>query len=575
MRHITKKTKVFLTGALVFLFAISATAALATSNITGSGTSNYVPKFNSGTSVTQGMVYDNGTNVGIGTTGPGAKFNVYTTTGADGLEINGTNNPAMRFDNAGNVKAYIGLPTNGGNFSNDAAANDLVIRTQTGGKIIFNTNGGGASTIAINGGNVGMGKTNPGYKLDVNGSVNATKICINGSCQSSWPSGGSGSGGATISGTENYIEKVTGPASLGDSHIFDNATDVGINVSSGHFIVNGGSISLNGATAITGQMQITSGNPGAGKVLTSDAGGNTTWQTPASGGGSGGSSQFTTGGSNIYYNNSSGSVGIGTTNPSNGELTVYGRSNGNSSAAIYARTGGGASSLGVVVDGGTIGLVSHGDTYGIQGVGTSNVGASGGSGIGVYGQGGSGAGIYGVGTNSAGVSGHSTAGNGVEGYGPVGVYGSGSNYGVYAAGSNALYAVGNDISVYGDVNRSTRYAAYFSGAGYLGATAWQTPSDRRLKENIKYFADASLNALNLISQLRPASFDYIKGEKNTVGFIAQDVQPIIPGLISTDSTTGMLSMQTTNLVPYLVKGMQEQQAEIAALQAQVAALQAK
>ncbi len=39
-------------------------------------------------------------------------------------------------------------------------------------------------------GNVGIGTTGPGYKLDVNGSANATQLCIAGVCQSSWPSGG-------------------------------------------------------------------------------------------------------------------------------------------------------------------------------------------------------------------------------------------------------------------------------------------------------------------------------------------------------------------------------------------------
>ena len=41
-------------------------------------------------------------------------------------------------------------------------------------------------------GNVGVGTNNPGYKLDVNGQMNATQVCVAGDCRSSWPAAGSG-----------------------------------------------------------------------------------------------------------------------------------------------------------------------------------------------------------------------------------------------------------------------------------------------------------------------------------------------------------------------------------------------
>jgi hypothetical protein len=57
---------------------------------------------------------------------------------------------------------------------------------------------------------------------------------------------------------------------------------------------------------VAGQIKITGGSPGAGKVLTSDASGLASWTTAAS-------SQWTTTGSNIYF--STGNVGIGTPSP--------------------------------------------------------------------------------------------------------------------------------------------------------------------------------------------------------------------------------------------------------------------
>jgi ribosomal protein S6E (S10) len=57
---------------------------------------------------------------------------------------------------------------------------------------------------------------------------------------------------------------------------------------------------------VDGQVKITGGNPGSGKVLTSDAVGLTSWQTLSS-------NPWVSSGSNIYYNN--GMVGIGTASP--------------------------------------------------------------------------------------------------------------------------------------------------------------------------------------------------------------------------------------------------------------------
>lgn len=61
---------------------------------------------------------------------------------------------------------------------------------------------------------------------------------------------------------------------------------------------------------ILGSLRIRIGNPVAGMVLTSDAQGNASWQTPSGGGGG---SNWTVSGSNIYR--PTGYVGIGTTNP--------------------------------------------------------------------------------------------------------------------------------------------------------------------------------------------------------------------------------------------------------------------
>jgi hypothetical protein len=100
------------------------------------------------------------------------------------------------------------------------------------------------------------------------------------------------------------------------------------------------------------------------------------------------------------------------------------------------------------------------------------------------------------------------------------------------------------------------------GYGYLRAAAWTYGSDRRMKKNIKYFN----GGLGKILQLNPVRFDYIRGQTNQLGFIAQDVQGIIPEAVTVaDNQTGYLGLKTDFIIPYLVNAIKEQQKEIESL----------
>ena len=80
--------------------------------------------------------------------------------------------------------------------------------------------------------------------------------------------------------------------------------------------------------------------------------------------------------------------------------------------------------------------------------------------------------------------------------------------------------------------------------------------------------------LNTILQLKPVNFQWIKGEENDLGFIAQDVADIIPEAVDTNWNSDLL-MRYESIIPILTKAIQEQNALIKALEQRILILENK
>jgi len=139
--------------------------------------------------------------------------------------------------------------------------------------------------------------------------------------------------------------------------------------------------------------------------------------------------------------------------------------------------------------------------------------------------------------------------------------------GGYTGSASPISATGSNWIVLSD--GAATIGAYYQTTGANGwyqknnSTVWSTTSDIRIKKNI-----ISLESgLNVITALRPVEFDYIKNDKHDIGFIAQEYREVLPAQIS-EGEDGMLALNQ-NLVPYLVKAIQEQQALITDLQARL------
>ena len=207
--------------------------------VNGSGTVNYIPKWTGTTLLADSQLFDNGTNVGIGTATPNRKLTVSGNGTLLGLQSSTAGGYSeMEFTADGVSGAYIFKASSG--FSSYAGAGSLNIYNS--GAIGFHTASvSNAMFIASATGNIGLGNTGPSQKLHVEGNIRVTGAYYD-SLNSAGTSGqilsSTATGTAWISqtnvsgsGTTNYVSKWTSGTAIGNSSIFDNG-NVGISTAS-------------------------------------------------------------------------------------------------------------------------------------------------------------------------------------------------------------------------------------------------------------------------------------------------------------------------------------------------------
>jgi len=106
----------------------------------------------------------------------------------------------------------------------------------------------------------------------------------------------------------------------------------------------------------------------------------------------------------------------------------------------------------------------------------------------------------------------------------------------------------------------------------VGATSWSATSDERKKDIIEDIADATQKLSGLRTVIGKYKTDDEEVRRSFL--IAQDVQAVFPEAIGEDPD-GTLGLRYTDLIPVLVKAIQEQQALITTLTERITALEAK
>ena len=127
---------------------------------------------------------------------------------------------------------------------------------------------------------------------------------------------------------------------------------------------------------------------------------------------------------------------------------------------------------------------------------------------------------------------------------------------------------------------ASAYRFYVTNAGTIKATntTISAISDQRFKENIRDLDDG----LSKVMELRPRKFDWKEGKgadiKDDRGFIAQEFEQVFPDLVGEwkdEAPEGEEPYKAVSqdLIPTLVKAIQEQQTLIESLTARIAALE--
>ena len=209
-------------------------------------------------------------------------------------------------------------------------------------------------------------------------------------------------------------------------------------------------------------------------------------------------------------------------------------------------------------------------------------------------------------TFSGGLSGNASTSN-FSSYSNYGVYNDTYGHLLYPNGANIgigtnsasykLHVIGGSIQQDGAYplrvgawrlqDESNNGGVFFlysniGGGAYLVANQnyWRDPSDRRLKENIIYLT----NCIDIIKKLKPCNYSFILDVSKNIqsGFIAQEIQEVLPHIVSSTKPTDynvhlcpdeVLGIGMHILIPYIVGSIQEVDRQQQADKARIAELE--
>jgi len=526
----------------------------------------------------------------------------------------GTASPITALDVVGEVRAE-GASGAFNLISRDGSGTAHSLYNPTGDDVRFWNSIAGDTLTILNGGNVGIRTTSPALSLEVGGTTGAPAIT-----------------GTAQTGALRIVDKTLTIGNVLDFGIYNSGayglwlqgTDRG-NLATTYPIIlqpNGGNVGIGNTVPgakleVTGQVKITGGTPGAGKVLTSDAAGLATWTTPVSapvtsvfgrtgavvaasgdysvaqvtGAAPLASPTFTGSvtmsgnltlsgtsaniilGSNylsgdgedegIFVHGSTGNIGIGTTGPmAMLSVGIPGASNASISA--------GGKDYGILANGALVGVRGNGGTYGVYADGAVyDFYAAGIAGKNAF------MGDVGIGLSSpeAGLHVNKSGGFRQSSLGEFNIDASGVIGGrmkVTTAGTVYFQNLTTDTATGAFVCIGAAGEIYKKGTVCVGI------SSLRYKENV---TDLTYG-LSEVMHLSPKFFTLKKevfpqSGRRQVGLIAESVYPVIPEVVELDKDGLPESINYDAYTAVLTKAIQEQQVQIQELKSALCGIKPK
>jgi hypothetical protein len=105
----------------------------------------------------------------------------------------------------------------------------------------------------------------------------------------------------------------------------------------------------------------------------------------------------------------------------------------------------------------------------------------------------------------------------------------------------------------------------FDGTNLTVAGFVESTSDEKLKTNVKTIE----NGLEKVLSLRGVEYDRVDIDSHQIGVIAQEVEKIIPEVVSTNTETGTKSVAYGNLVGVLIEAIKDLKVEITELKSEI------
>lgn len=120
------------------------------------------------------------------------------------------------------------------------------------------------------------------------------------------------------------------------------------------------------------------------------------------------------------------------------------------------------------------------------------------------------------------------------------------------------------------VNVSSTELTFQPSTGSLSAMNFISLSDQRYKKNVITISNAS----EIINRIDGVSFNWVKNDKPAYGVIAQEVEKVLPDIVSTNEE-GFKTVNYDSFIPFLIQIIKEQSQEIEKLKEQIVTINRK